>query len=480
MTRRIPFASTYALTLVAACALAACGGVPIAKDYERPALDVPAGISLGAPQAVRTHWLTWWKSFQDPVLDALLAEAATNSQDLVLATARIVEARAAISQNQANLYPQVDLGVGASRSRTSQNSATYSPVLGPYMQSDQLGLTASYEIDLWGKYASASNAARARMLSQVANRGTVLTTLYANVAQSYFGMRALDAQLLLAEQALATRQENLMLQRRRFEAGIVGELDLRQAESEVASSQATVRLVQQNRSNAESALALFVGRKPVDIFKPVLARGAAVGLLVTRQVIPSDLPSDVLERRPDLVSAEQNLIAANADMKQARAAYFPKLSLTASLGRQSQDMSTLFSPASAFWNMVGSLTQPIFRAGAIDAAATVANAREQQAVAQYTQAVQGAFRDVHDALNNVDASRDLTALATQRIDALRSTLRLANLRYKAGYSPYLEVLNAQRDLAQAESGLIDIQRGQLGAVVSLYKALGGGWDAPKP
>jgi outer membrane protein, multidrug efflux system len=476
----------YWVTFVAAGVLTACSGVPTAKDYERPVLDVPAQLSLGtngvagAGQTSGVQLRTWWMAFQDPVLDDLLAEAASHNQDLLLATARIAEARATLNQNQANLYPQVDLGVGASRSRTSQNSATYSPVLGPYVGSEQLGLSASYEIDFWGKYASASNAARARMLSQVANRGTVLTTLYANVAQSYFAMRALDAQLVLAEQVQATRQENLTLQKRRFESGVVGELDLRQAESEAASSQATARLAQQNRANAESALALLVGRKPVDILKPVLARGAEVGVLATRQSIPSDLPSDVLERRPDVVSAEQNLIAANADMKQARAAYFPKLSLTASLGRQSQDMSTLFSPASAFWNMVGNLTQPIFRAGAIDAVAAAANAREQQAVAQYTQAVQSAFRDVHDALNNVDASRDLTALITQRIDALRSTLRLANLRYKAGYSPYLEVLNAQRDLAQAESGLIDIQRGQLSAVVNLYKAVGGGWEGAKP
>ena len=205
------------------------------------------------------------------------------------------------------------------------------------------------------------------LLSQSASRGTVLTTLYANVAQSYFALRALDAQLTLAEQTLATRQENLRLQKRRFEGGVVGELDLRQAESEAASAQATVQLTQQNRANAESALAVLAGRKPTDIIHPVLARGADVGTLVARQAIPSDLPSDVLARRPDVVSAEQNLIAANADIGQARSAYFPKLSLTANLGQQSKDLSTLFDPASLFWSMVGNLTQPIFRAGAIDA-----------------------------------------------------------------------------------------------------------------
>ncbi len=475
-----------AFSLSAVCILAACANVPPAKKYERPVLEVPTKLPLSnagtasTNQAVDANWLTWWKAFQDPVLDAYLTEATSHSQDLALATARIAEALATLSQNQANFYPQVDLNAGVNRNRTSQSVATYSPIVGPYTNSGQLSLSASYEIDFWGKFASANDAARARLLAQTASRGTVLTTLYANVAQSYFAMRALDAQIVLAEQALVTRQENLRLQKRRFDAGVVGELDVRQAESEVSSSQATARLTQQNRSNAESALALLLGRKPVDIIKPNLARGVEVGALVTRQIIPSELPSDVLARRPDVVSAEQNLIAANADMKQARAAYFPKLSLTAAYGQQSQGLSTLFDPASVFWNMVGNLTQPIFRAGAIDAVMAAASAREKQAVAQYTQAVQSAFRDVHDALSNVDAGRDLTGVTSQRIDALRSTLRLADLRYKAGYSPYLEVLNAQRDLAGAESGLIDIQRSQLNAVVSLYKAVGGGWDAAKP
>jgi outer membrane protein, multidrug efflux system len=189
------------------------------------------------------------------------------------------------------------------------------------------------------------------------------------------------------------------------------------------------------------------------------------------------LPSDLLARRPDLVSAELALIAANADIAQARTAYFPRLSLTAGLGEQSKDLRSLIDPASLFWNLVGNLTQPIFRAGAIDAVVAASNARQQQALAQYTQAVQNAFRDVHDALVNVDAGRELAATATRRIQALRSTLRLADLRYKNGYSNYLEVLNAQRDLTQAESSLIDAQRGHLGGVVGLYKAVGGGWDA---
>ena len=475
MFKRLSRPATVAMTLVAACALSACGVAKLGPDYQRPTIEVPS--SLPAPgTATQVNWLAWWKGFNDPVLDALLQEAAANGQDLALSTARMAEARAVLDQNQSNFYPTVDLSVSSTRRRTSQNASTFNPNVGAFSNDQQLGLSASYEIDFWGKYQRADEAARARLLGQAAARGTVLTTLYANVAQGYFALRALDAQQRLAEQTLLTRQENLRLQKRRFQAGVIGEIDLQQAESEALNQQATVQQTRQNRSNAESALALLLGRKPADILHPVLARGAEVDALYAQQAIPAHLPSDLLTQRPDVVSAEQALIAANADIGQARASYFPRFSLTAGLGQQSQDMANLFDPASLFWNLVGNLTQPIFRSGAIGAVVAAANARQQQAVAQYTQTVQNAFRDVHDALNNVAAGREIATSNAQRIEALRNTLRLAELRYKGGYSSYLEVLNAQRDLAQAQAGLIEIQRAQLSATVALYKALGGGWD----
>jgi outer membrane protein, multidrug efflux system len=421
----------------------------------------------------------WWTGFADPALDALLQEATRNNQDLALATARLQEARASLAQSNGNLYPTVDLTAGVSRRRASENAASFSPGSQPVSEDRQLGLTASYEFDFWGKFARADEAARARLLAQSASQGSVLTTLYANVAQSYFALRALDTQATLAERTLQTRQENLRLQKRRFESGAAGELDLHQAEAEAASVLASLQQVRQSRASAETALAVLLGRQPADIANPLLVRGTELGALYAAQVVPSNLPSDLLGARPDIVSAEQNLIAAHADIGQARANYFPRISLTASAGQQSRDMATLFDPASLFWNMVGNLTQPIFRAGAIDALVSAANARQQQALAQYTQTVQNAFKDVHDAMNNVDAGRQIADTTALRITALQDSLRLAELRYKAGYSSYLEVLNAQRDLAQAQSGLIDAQRNQLSAVVSLYKALGGGWDGAR-
>jgi outer membrane protein, multidrug efflux system len=475
--------TTMGVSVATSLLLAGCGTSLLTPNYQRPALAMPATLATGATNPATTsgatsvNWLSWWKGFQDPVLDALLQEAAAHSQDLALASARIEEARATLDQTKSSLFPTIDLTASASRKRGSENASTYNASAGTYSNDRQLALSASYEIDFWGKYSQSDAAARARLLAQSANRGTVLTTLYANVAQSYFALRALDEQTQLAEQTYATRQENLRLQKLRFEAGVVSELDLSQAESEASSVQATLQLAQQNRRNAEAALALLLGRSPADIMRPVVARGATVQALYAAQVIPANVQSDVLYRRPDVVSAEQALIAANADIGIARAAYFPRLSLTASVGQQSNDMSTLMDPASMFWNLLGNLTQPIFRAGAIDAVVAASNARQKQALAQYTQTVQNALRDVHDALNNVAAGQDITTTTAQRIDALRSTFKLATLRYTNGYSSYLEVLNAQRDLHQAEAALIDTQRTQLNAVVGLYKALGGGWDA---
>ncbi len=467
--------STFAITLVAAAALSACSGLLPDSHYTRPDLKLPPATTAVA-SANNVNPATWWKGFADPVLDALLDEANRNNQDLALATARIAEVRASLSQTHSNLFPTVDLNGSATRRRSSENSATVNPNAPAVTEDRQLGLSASYEIDFWGRYSRADDAARARLLAQSASRASVLTTLQANVAQSYFALRALDAQAVLAERTLSTRTDSLKLQKRRFEGGVIGELDLRQAESEAASALATAQQVRLNRANAETALAMLLGRQPADMMRPVLARGAELGALYMAQVVPAGLQSDLLAARPDIVAAEQNLIAAQADIGQARALYFPRISITANVGQQSKDMSTLMDPASVFWNVLGNLTQPVFRAGAIGALVSAATARQQQALAQYTLAVQNAFRDTHDAITSVEAGRELATTAATRLGALRETMRLADLRYKAGYTGYLEVLNAQRDLAQAETALVDAQRNQLNAVVSLYRALGGGWS----
>jgi outer membrane protein, multidrug efflux system len=467
--------SVFVVMVVSVAFVMGCAAPPTAKPFQRPVFDL--GKADSTRNGVEVDWLQWWKAFKDPALDALLQEAAEQSQDLVVASARIDEARAVLNQNQANFFPTVDFNAGVSQRRNSENSSTARPGIAPNASDRQFGLAAAYEIDFWGKYARADDAARARLLSQTASRGTVLTSLYASVAQSYFSLAALDAQVVLAERTLATRVENLRLQQRRFIAGVVGELDVVQAQSEASSVQATLLLIRQNQRSVESALALLIGRKPADIYRPVIVRGSEIAALYAQQLVPTSLPSDILAKRPDLIAAEQALIASNADVALARTAYYPRLSLSAGLGQQSKELSNLFNPASLFWNVVANLAQPIFRAGAVDATVAAATAREKLAVAQYTQAVQVAFRDVHDAFNSIESSNKIVKTNQSRIDSLRSTLRLSDLRYKGGYSSYLEVLTAQRDLAQAEIALIDTQRAELNALVSLYKAVGGGWKA---
>ena len=462
--------------LAASSLLAGCAA--LSPDYQRPALDVPASLSAGgaAKGAAATDWLVWWKSFHDPVLNALLDEAAANSQDLVLAAGRVEEARALYVGAHAGLFPSVDANLSVAKNRTSENAGKLAAGAYPISKDYQAGLTASYEVDFWGKLRRADEAARSCMLSAQANRGTVVATLYANVAQNYFALRAFDAQLALAEATLSTRRDNLRLQQKRLAAGVIGELDLHQAEAEAAATEVVLLQARQATRNAESAIALLVGRSPSQIANPAIARGQSIDTLQKSALVPADLPSDLLNRRPDLVAAEQQMVAANADIGQAKAAYFPTLKLTASAGDESRSLSNLFDPASLFWNLGVGLTQPIFRAGAIDAVVAGAQARKQQATAQYVQAVQAAFRDVHDALVNISANQDVVQATGRRIAAVQDTKRLADLRYTNGYSSQLEVLNAQRDLLQAQSGLIEAKRAQLAALVALYKAMGGGWD----
>ena len=473
---------SYSLSAVASVALAltlaGCGA--LGPNYERPTQSLPTGAIT--PQSTHTtgnvDWLVWWKSFQDPALNALLDEATANSQDLALAAARIDESRASLALTHASRFPTLDASVNANRSQVSENAGKLQPGASPRNNTFQPGLTAAFEIDFWGKFQRADEVARARLLAVEANRCTVLATLYANVALSYLALRSFDAQVALAELTLTTRRENLRLQTKRFEGGVVGQLDVQQAVAEAAGIEATLLQSQQNRRATEATIALLVGRNPAAIMQPNIARGTAINELFSRATVPAELPSDILNRRPDVIAAEQQLIAANADIGQAKTAYYPTIKLTASLGFESRQLSELFSPSSLFWNLISGITQPLFRAGSIDAVVAGANARKAQATAQYALAVQGAFKDVHDALNVIASSEALVTTADKRISALREVLRLANLRYSNGYSSYLEVLNAQRDLTQAESGVIDAKRAQLAGVVALYKAVGGGWAAP--
>ncbi|WP_423708604.1 efflux transporter outer membrane subunit [Undibacterium sp. WLX3042] len=460
-------------TIVASLVLAGCASV--GPDYQRPQLDVPAKLAVSGA-TTKTDFVEWWSTFRDPVLLELIQEAAKNNQDLLLAAGRIEEARALAVGAKSNRYPSVDATLSGSKVRTSENAGKLASGANPVSKDFQLGLTASYEVDFWGKLSRADEAAKARLFAQEYNRTTVQTSLFSNLAQSYFALRAADAQLALAQSTYQTRVENLRLQQKRFASGATGELDLHQAESEAAAAEVSVSQAKLAVSNLESAIAVLLGRSPAAVAQPVIARGKDIQALYQHLSLPADLPSDVLNRRPDILAAEQTLIAANADIGQAKAAYFPSLKLTTGIGYESRVFKDLVDPTSLLWNLGANLVQPVFRAGAIGAVVSGAEARKTQATAQYVQAVQGAFRDVHDALSSAESNEQIYRANQKRVKALKDSQRLAELRYKNGYSSYLEVLNAQRDLAAVETALIDTQRAHLSAVVSLYKAVGGGWE----
>ena len=464
-------------TIVASLFLSAC--VTVGADYQRPQLETPAQLKLptatSRQASITVDWLNWWQSFNDPVLNQLLAESLANNQDLKIAIARIDDARATAGFAMSNHFPTLDANFAASKSRISQNSGKPNVNGNPVSKDFQFGLSAAYELDLFGKLSRADEAAKARLLAQEGTRGVVQSSLIANVAQTYFSLRAFDAQLALADATLKTRQENLRLQQKRYGAGSISASDLHLAEAETAASEINQVQAKLALNNVESALAVLLGRSSTAILQTDITRGANLEQLYQQVSMPTELPSDLLNRRPDLVYAEQNLVAANADVGQAKATYFPSLKLTTGLGRESRVLSDLFNPSSLLWNVASSLVQPLFHAGAGSSLVEGAEARKRIALAQYVQSVQGAFRDVHDALATNEANLQIENLALYRVTALKEALRLSNLRYQNGYSSYLEVLNSQRDLMIAETAIIDAKRAHLFAIVNVYKAVGGGW-----
>jgi multidrug efflux system outer membrane protein len=452
--------------------IAGCTTTPTAP----PTLDLPAGT--GADPALER----WWTSFNDPTLTALVDEALANNLDLRAAIARIDLARAQVKLAQKDLYPSVDLGVGASRTRSSEVGSF--PLFGaPATNNDfRVELNAAYEVDLWGKFRTATRAAQDDLLASRYARETVRTVVAADVARTYFQLLAAAAQLELLSDTLKTRNETVALQRDRYQGGVIGDYDLAQAEAERAAVAADVAGAQRAVAQFESALAVLLGRSPREVFEPKLAlepklaRDAAIVRLVDVPTVAAGLPSDMLLRRPDIRNVETQLAAGNRRIDVARADYFPSLSLTGGYGSESGALKNLFSGPAVIWSIAASLAQPLIGLKAIEANVESKTAARDQLVVAYQQTVQTAFKETHDALVANQTMRDALVAQTERRTNLERALDLAGLRYRSGYSPYLEVLDAQRQLLQAQTLQILAARDVRLAVVDLAKALGGGWE----
>src|SRR5712675_341793 len=455
--------------------LAGCTGLK--PDYTKPAVDLPTGWRDAPADGVQARDARWWKVYGDPVLDSLIDEALANNANVMLAIARVDEARAALSVTSADQRPQVDAAANRSRSRVSQRSAVpLPPGTNPEFNNTRVTVGVSYEIDLWGRLRNATLAARADLLATEAARETVLITLTSDVAQSYFALRAFDEQLAATRRSLAARTEALGMQKRRFEVGDISEFDYRQLEADVAAERALMPVLEQQRAQQENALAVLLGKSPRAIYEGALEAGSDPEGQTAAIVVPAGLPSDLLLRRPDLVQAEQTLIAANARVAVARAAYFPTLSLTGYLGSESVSLADLFTGPAGIWQAALAAGQPIYAGGRIDAQVQAAGAHERQALAQYQLAIQNAFRDVRDALVAQAKARERLEAESERVTALRTTLRFARLRYQNGMTGQLEVLDAERNLLAAEQNRIDALRAQRAAIADLFKALGGVWS----
>ncbi len=464
--RRPRAALTLALALL--LPLAACRSTPPAP----PVLDLPVASASADPSLVR-----WWQHFDDPTLDALIEEALTNNLDLRTAMVRVDLARAHVLLAQASLFPSLNLSVEPSRGRSTLAGwqplpSGFNPTHNDYL----VALRAAYEIDLWGRAGKSTDAARQELLASGYARETVRVAVGAETARAYFGLLAADAERTLQQETLQAREQTLALQQRLQQSGVIGDFDLQRAQAERAAVLANLAAAERAVGQYETALAAIVGRSPREVYEARIARDASPARLLAVPEIPADLPSDLLERRPDVRQAAAQLAAADLRIDAARAQYFPSLTLTASYGSESAALSKLFSAPALIWGAGASLLQPLIGLKAIDANVQAESARREAALLTYTQSVQSAFRETRDALIAHRQTRTTLAAQSERRRQLKNALELAELRYRAGYSGYLEVLDAQRQLLQAQSQEILAARDRRFALIELFKALGGGWE----
>ena len=458
--------------VIAAGVMAAVlGGCMVGPNYHRPAVETPAAFRFEPLDARDTANTRWWEQFGDPVLDDLIREALAGNKSVQIAAANIEQAAGVLQQTRAQLFPQVTYTGEAARQRLSEATATgpLPPTIANPQNSFQLFGGASWEIDLWGRIRRLSESARANALASVEARRGVVLLLVASVGTTYVQLRSLDAQLEVARQSLASYGEALRLFELQFQHGQVSQLNVAQARSQYETAAAAIPPIEEQIVATENALSVLLGRNPGPI-----ARGRSV-LDLALPNVPAGLPSELLTRRPDILQAEQNLIAANAQIGAARALYFPTISLTGTLGVESANLSKLFTGPAKIWSYAGSITGPIFTAGAVAGQVHQAEAGQQAALLAYQSAIQNAFADVENALVTRGKAPEQLAAQERLVTALRQYAYFARLQFDAGYAPYLTVLNAQQQLFPAELNLAQLRASVLQAAISVYRAIGGGW-----
>ncbi|MEA3132077.1 MAG: outer membrane protein multidrug efflux system [Paraburkholderia sp.] len=446
------------------------GGCLLGPDYVRPTVPTPATFRFEPGEAADVANAMWWEQFNDPILNDLIAAALADNKDVKIAAARVDQFLGQFVTTRSGLFPQISAGFDASRQRVSvAGLPTLPPGVNPVFNEFQAPLMAAWEIDFFGKVRRQTESARASLLATEEGRRATILSLMASVASSYINLRDLDQQLSIAKATTESRAGSVKVFQARFAGGDVSQMELAQSQSEYEASLATIPQIETQIAQQEDALSVLLGRNP----GPIL-RGRELTELEVPPV-PAGLPSDLLQRRPDLRQAEQNLIAANALIGAARALYFPTISLTGMFGTASGQFSNLFTGPARIWSYAGSLTVPIFTAGSISGQVSQAEAQQQQALFQYQQSIQVAFQEVDDALISLQKSREQLVVQGRQIEALQTYSRLARLRYEGGYTSYIEVLDAERSLFNAQLSYTQTNGLVFSSLIGLYKAMGGGW-----
>jgi multidrug efflux system outer membrane protein len=449
-------------------------GCTVGPNYKRPAVDTPGAYrddSLNQSSLVSAQSLgdeKWWEVFQDPVLQQLIHTALQQNYDVQIAAARVLQAQAQLGITRASQFPMVNAGAQGFSERNPQIAS----VIPAYKaNAAEVDLSVIWNLDFWGKYRRQTEAARASLLASEWGRRAVLTSVVSSVATAYFQLRELDLALEVSKKTLVSRQNSLQLINVLAKNGSASVLDVRQAEQLVYAAAETISDLERQLAQQENALSILLGENP-----GAIPRGRQLTEQAYPPTVPAGLPSELLERRPDIRQAEENLVAANAEIGVAKAAYFPSISLTGTAGFESYKLSQLFTGSSTLWNAAGSLTQPVFEAGGLRAGMRLAEAQKEQMLLTYKQTIMGAFQQVSDSLVAYQKEREFREQQELLTSAAQDTDRLSNILYQHGGASFLQVLTSETNYFAAALNLAQAQLNERLALVQLYNALGGGWQ----
>jgi multidrug efflux system outer membrane protein len=471
--RRGGAAITLALTLT---------GCLVGPDYKRPDTRPPAQFRFASetPDQASLADLKWFEMFQDDALRDLIQTALQQNYDLEIAAARVLQAEAQVGIVRSEIFPTISGAAGGQTRRVAQNRSSGLPPganINPVVTYGTLSLGLTWEVDVWGRIRRLTESARAELLSSEDAQRAVLITVIAGVATAYFQLRALDLQVEISQRTIEARERGLRLTTTQRDLGSGTGLDVAQAEDLLYSARATLRDIERQMAQTEDTLSLLLGRNPGDIVRGRALDEAARSL---PPVVPAGLPSALIERRPDIRAAEQNLIAANASIGAAKALYFPQIPLTGLLGLQSDTFKEFFKKTSLVYNLCSTAVVPIFTAGRISSQVDLAEAQTREALAAYQKSIRTALTEVSDSLVDFAKRREQRVEQEALVAARERSVRLSQLRYRGGLDSYLQVLDAETRLFSGQLDLADLKRDELTAIVRLYRALGGGWESVAP